>query len=513
MTAHPPEPNAARVSAIAASRRFGPWIGACVVMLSGGCALQPYTPQPLQPEARQAALLDRRADDDATRAALARLGIDTRVWPLPAWDAPALSALALSTHPDLAAARAELAVADAAGATARQRVNPTLEWTVEHHSAPGTRDSPWSLGFALDTLIGDWLVGQSRSQAVAAAADAQQLEAVERLSQIAGDVYRRVIDAHRAVFDAGRRASLATETLRLQQQEGALWQRRLELGAARSIDVLEARQREGRAAAEARQAERAVLPARTALAAAVGLPHERLEALPLRFDSLARAPESVSTTNLPPLADQRGALLHSPSTRLALVRYAAADAAVRLEIARQLPELSLKPGYAWDQGDHRWSLGIGYALPLWHRNDGPIAEAMARRDAEAARFEALQAQALAALDRARSELAAAGAAEADARQQVVEADRFVAATVRRLDRGDADRLEHLVARRQALDRRAALLEADVAWADAQAALDHLVQGPLPLPQAASGTAVAAAAAGAPAGRPWAKAGERAGAER
>ena len=41
-----------------------------------------------------------------------------------------------------------------------------VELTLEHHSAPGQSDSPWTIGVALDTLVGDWLVGQSRRQAV-----------------------------------------------------------------------------------------------------------------------------------------------------------------------------------------------------------------------------------------------------------------------------------------------------------------------------------------------------------
>ena len=96
-------------------------------------------------------------------------------------------------------------------------------------------------------------------------------------------------------------------------------------------------------------------------------------------------PATSREAGLEPLDLQRTALLNNIPVRIALARYAATDAALRLEIARQVPELSLKPGYAWDQGDHRWSLGIGYALPLANRNDGPIAEALARRSADSTR--------------------------------------------------------------------------------------------------------------------------------
>ena len=110
--------------------------------LLAGCALQTHEPRPLDPALSQSAQLARRPDDAALRVAMSRLGVDTTVWPLAAWDAPELSALALASHPELAVARAELAVAQAATQSARQGANPSLEMSLEHHSAPGRSDSP-----------------------------------------------------------------------------------------------------------------------------------------------------------------------------------------------------------------------------------------------------------------------------------------------------------------------------------------------------------------------------------
>src|SRR6185369_4828346 len=70
------------------------------------------------------------------------------------------------------------------------------------------------------------------------------------------------------------------------------------------------------------------------------------------------------------------------------------------QIAKQYPDVHLSPGYQYDQGDNKWSLGITFELPLLNQNQGPIAEARARRLESAARFTELQARVIGEIDRA-----------------------------------------------------------------------------------------------------------------
>src|SRR5262249_5990463 len=154
--------------------------------------------------------------------------------------------------------------------------------------------------------------------------------------------------------------------------------------------------------------------------------------------------------------------------RAQLARYAAADAALRLETARQWPDLVLRPGYMWDQGDRRWSLGIGFALPLFERNRGAIAQASAQRDVEAARFTALQAQALDELEAARLAVDAAARQLALVEDQVRGSSVSEARVRRRLDAGDADRADLLGARELTLQTQRAAIEARGAWLAARA---------------------------------------------
>jgi outer membrane protein TolC len=83
-----------------------------------------------------------------------------------------------------------------------------------------------------------------------------------------------------------------------------------------------------------------------------------------------------------------------------LAEYAASQSALQLEIAKQYPDLHLGPGYQFDQGDHKFTFGLTVELPILNQNQGPIAEAEAKRGESAARFVALQAKVITEIDRA-----------------------------------------------------------------------------------------------------------------
>jgi outer membrane protein TolC len=70
---------------------------------------------------------------------------------------------------------------------------------------------------------------------------------------------------------------------------------------------------------------------------------------------------------------RRAALQSRPDILAALAEYAASQAALQLEIAKQYPDVHLQPGYQFDQGDSKWSLGLTVELPVLHQNQGPIA--------------------------------------------------------------------------------------------------------------------------------------------
>jgi len=138
--------------------------------------------------------------------------------------------------------------------------------------------------------------------------------------------------------------------------------------------------------------------ARSRLAVALGLSEAALDGKELHFDF------STGNALALTLGDARRVALRSRADILAaLADYAAAEADLRLEIARQYPDLHFGPGYAWNSGnagDNQWSLGLTLDLPILDQNQGPIAEAEARRRLSAAKFIELQSAVLGEIDRA-----------------------------------------------------------------------------------------------------------------
>jgi outer membrane protein TolC len=451
--------------------------------LCSGCAWQQLTPRPMDASKEQARYLAQGVDDERLRASLSRRGIDTTVWPLRQWSEAALDALALERHPDIQVAAAELDAAIAASRLALQRARPGLDVTVEHHSVNGASSSPWSVGVALDTVLGQWLVGEARQSALVDMQQAQVLEATYKTAEVTWESHRRVRQAFGMWMQSDDAAKACADALELRQRELGLWQRREILGAASRPEVLNARQRAVGLEQQCTQQQIQRDAALGLLASATGLPLSLVRGL-----SLESAPqEAVLPSTTAALEWQRAALLNNLAVRSALARYAVADAALRFEIARQIPDVSLRPGYTWDQGDHRWSLGLGFPLPPWSLNQAAIADASARRDTAAARFVAVQTRAVSDLDIAISALEGADRELASSHANFEAARQGWAQAKRHVERGTADRLEELGSAQTVADARRSLIDAQAARARSMDAIEDVLQTPLSRLWGASGT--------------------------
>src|SRR5262249_53488232 len=74
------------------------------------------------------------------------------------------------------------------------------------------------------------------------------------------------------------------------------------------------------------------------------------------------------------------ALLSRPDLERAIADYETRDYDLRQQVSAQYLQTSLGPGYTWDHGIHKLTFGASIALPIFNRNEGPIAEAAAARD-------------------------------------------------------------------------------------------------------------------------------------
>ncbi len=312
-------------------------------------------------------------------------------WPLTNLDFPALTLAAFYFHPSLDVARAQWAVARGGETTAGARPNPVLGVTPGYSANPPRGVSPWFPSVTLDVPIE---TAGKRGHRLARAA---QLSEVARLNiSMAAWMVRSGVRAALVEYAAAnRRAALLREHVVLQQRITALLEQRLAAGAIGSVELSPSRIALAKLRADATDAQRLASEARGKIAESLGLPLRAIDGVEFTFDVGQTADAALLSVEA-----RREALQGRADILAALADYAASQSALQLEIAKQYPDLHLNPGYQYDQGENKWTLGLSVELPVLYRNQGGIAEAKAKRDESAAKFIALQAKVISEIDRA-----------------------------------------------------------------------------------------------------------------
>ena len=441
------------------------------LLLASAC--RHFVPAPLAPAESAAALESRSLADPGLHALLDKvLPGGTPAWPLAKWDLTALTLAALYFHPSLDVARAHWQVAEAGVLTAGARPNPILSVTPQFISNTGAA-KPWDI-----TSVLDWPI-ETAGKRARRIEGAEQLTTAARLGidtaawQVRSDLRLRLLD-----FAAARlRAEQLVRELAAQREVVALLEQRVRAGALSTTEIAPARLAALQSAADLAAAERQQREARVGVAEAIGVTERALEGIEIDFplDAPAGGPEPA------PDELRRQALQGRPDLLGALAEYEASQAALRLEIARQYPDLRVGPGYEYDQGLNKWSvIGFAIELPVLNRNEGPIAEAEARRSEAAARFLALQAAVIGQLDRALASRTSARE-ELERSESVLATERERAgATARSLEAGASDRLALQTAEAELARAERIHIDAQVRMQQALGDLEAAVQQPLDL---------------------------------
>lgn len=454
----------------------GPLICAALPMLLAACALQSYQPAPVDTAAAASAYLKRSIDAPELKAYMLSHGHPESDWPVRRWGLDELTLLAFYYHPDLEVARARAAEARAQAQPALQRLPWGVKPAVAYHSQKQDySDSPWSLGFELEIPLG----GSSRREAVLERAqylaDAAELEVGNTAWRVRSQVRSRMVE----VQAAQERAALLEREMEARRALVALLERRLEAGYAASTEVAAARLRlyeaQGALAVEQTAAARAL----GELAAALGVPIETTSAMQLDFASLDTLPDALSER------DARGeALRNRVDMRQRLLEFSAADAEVKLEIARQYPTVSLRPGYLWDQGDNVWLLAVDLFAPPLLGNAAAIDVAQARRETAAQIALRDQAAIIAETDTALAAYRQSVAGARSARQASVTQLARSQQMQKQFDAGYADRIDAIQSRLEAAVVERNIADARSGAQRAQGRLEDALQRPLsggPLP--------------------------------
>lgn len=360
-----------------------------LLLLLAGCAS--FTPKPLDPSVQQTALESRRLDAPEVRQFFERnLGREFTAWPPKTWDVDALTLAAYYFHPDLDRAQAQRLVAEAAIVTAGARPNPTASVSFLRNMDAPAGQSPWTNGLGLDIPIETAGKRDYRIERAEHLAQGTKLREAEAVWQVHSRVRASVLAAYPT-------EALVRRQRDLQEGIAQMLERRFAVGFASQPELTQAHLTLNRAMLALRENQKQSAENLARLAAAVGVPASALQGAELSYDAFEPLPP---VSALPPAEARRQALLSRPDVLAALADYEASQSALQLEIAKQYPDISLGPGYTWDAGQVKWSLGLSLVLSLLNRNEGPIAEAKARREEAATAFLAVQAKAIAEVDEA-----------------------------------------------------------------------------------------------------------------
>jgi len=160
-----------------------------------------------------------------------------------------------------------------------------------------------------------------------------------------------------------------------------------------------------------------------------------------------------------------------------LADYAASESALRLEIAKQYPDVRLGPGFDYNQGQNRWQLGVSLDLPI-NRNAGPIAQAEAKRKTAEAKFLAQQTTIQGELDIALAGYQASRAKATTAGMLAQEAADASNTTKRMVEGGQLSALEFTRRQIEASTANVALMAANIETQTAAGALEDAMQATL-----------------------------------
>lgn len=366
-------------------------VASCLLV---GCSVQRYQPAPIVASTTASRFEARSLADTGLRSFEERnLGHTVSPWPPKCWDLQTVSLAALYFNPALDVAGARLATAEGAVRTASARPNPTFDFV------PGV-PTPYLLTQDFLFLIETAGKRGYRVQM------AQNLDEAARFD-LADSAWTVVMGVRLALLNylvASRNLELLRSEEKVREDQVAILEQASAVGEITRLDVDVARIELSKTQVAIGTAEGQAADAKAALAAAIGIPVAGLDGGEFSWPDMDTppAPESLSAEQV-----QRDAVVNRLDIRRSLALYAAAEAGLHSEIAKQYPNFSIGPGYTYEERNSFFTVGFSTSLPVFNRNQGPIAEAEGRRKEAVAALLQTQARVVARSERALAVYAAA----------------------------------------------------------------------------------------------------------
>lgn len=436
-------------------------IGHCMVpalLWLSGCAH--YQSQPLDLKASQQSVAGQRLDNT---------GSSSRQW-----DRAQLLAAAAEHNPKLRVVRAQLQAASAATITARSLPNPTLSLGSEY-TLTQTAESPWLWSVTTDWLLDAGLRRQLRTKLADNAVRTARLDYAEALWLVRSELRAALL----SYLSGEQRIQLLSGAVTDQERLLGLQRQRVTQGEAAAAEALQVELELIRARSSLAENNRQQSAALAQLAQALGVSISALQQQRLTWDDLIRIP-ALDEAAL--LKQRDAALLSRTDLERAVLDYQSSELELQQAVRQQYPQVSIGPGYTWDHGVHKASLGLSLSLPIFNRNQGPIAEAEAARTIAGEQAMTVQAKILNEIDAAHVGYQSAVQVLQDVVQQSDVTDALLQQAERALTLGAADQNSVLAARLEANAQSLAVLNAVEVMQQALGQLEDALRTPLSGPE-------------------------------
>lgn len=301
--------------------------------------------------------------------------------------------LMLAHSPALQEVRAEYQTALAVAKVKTPFPNPALEAGPNYGFGPGVdslyRLQPFaSLGFTIPT--GRRLKRQDELNASNAALAWAEFQIKQRV------LYLDLRASYTRLALADRRAEVRRRIAESAQQSSAVTRKLIDAGTATALDA-------GLIELEQARLKSSELDAKADRVNTLGELSELAGVHADFFNVMPENPLPALDSPLPKLEELKDLLVNNhPELARLRAKYEVAERQLRLEIAKQYPDIHIGPSYEGDPGEQKRVLGltIGLELPIFDRNQQALAQAKLSRDEVRVKYEAAANRALAGLERA-----------------------------------------------------------------------------------------------------------------
>lgn len=384
-------------------------------MLSA-CSLQSYAPAPLDLNKQVAAYSQRNLQSPELSAFLS-LHQESIPTAQQAWQLPALIHSALFLHPDLALAKSSYRTTQLQLAQGQLKPLPSISTQIARSNRANGDIDPFGLSLSIDLPI------QTNHKQAIRVARLSHLSEIAKLdiAQTAWKIRAGIMQSALALYQQNKQTELLNNEIEIQQKIAQLVAKRVAYGEANNLTLHQAEQALKQTQQQQQSSLQSLAPIRAQLAQQIGINANAATDIKINHHHFDRAIQANIADQLSSTKAQQSAVINHLSLRKALLQYAVTEQVLKLEYAKQIPDIILSPGYSFEFGDSVWSLGFNSLMTLLQKNKVGIAKAKQLRNKEVAQFEAIQHQVISTAQVALADYQAASA-QLKAHQAIIEAN-------------------------------------------------------------------------------------------